>query len=245
LPPGRKRRPRRRARASSRWIIPRSRNTGTARTCADGRGARQAPVGRPAAVRAGHRRDHERVEKLRGRTWGLRLHRAATSSRVRRPGDRAHARAGPPAGLQVRPGRHAHEARHATAKELRALADLRFEGIETSDYFKRYVRKGTEKIANMVHAYVHMPDRFKEVAPSTFKAFESSSTSIPSSRGFEEDQALARAGAQRHAQAPAGRRLRRAAAFHQQGLRGAAARRDVESGRRNLQGLHAAEEQER
>jgi hypothetical protein len=64
--------------------------------------------------------------------------------------------------------------RGVTAKELRALADLRFEGQEdeVSDNYKLYVRKGTEKIANLVHAYVHNPERFREVAPKAFDWFD-------------------------------------------------------------------------
>jgi len=64
--------------------------------------------------------------------------------------------------------------RGATAKELRALADLRFEGNEdsVSNYYREYVRKASEKIANLVHAYVHNPERFREVAPETFKWFD-------------------------------------------------------------------------
>jgi hypothetical protein len=113
---------------------------------------------------------HERVEKLRGRTWGF-----ATTA-----GDVVTRFGGPETVLTHELGHQLDfkygladtlTKRGATAKELRALADLRFEGSETSEYFKRYVRRGTEKIANMVHAYVHMPDRFKEVAPVTFKAF--------------------------------------------------------------------------
>ena len=60
----------------------------------------------------------------------------------------------------------------ATKKELRALADLRYEGApNVSDAYKTYVRKGTEKMANMVHAFVHMPERMKEVAPNTYAKF--------------------------------------------------------------------------
>lgn len=62
----------------------------------------------------------------------------------------------------------------ATKKELRALADLRYEGTpadQVPESFKKYVRKGEEKMANMVHAYVHMPDRFQAVAPNTFAKF--------------------------------------------------------------------------
>jgi diguanylate cyclase (GGDEF)-like protein len=55
--------------------------------------------------------------------------------------------------------------------EMRDLSDLRFEGIEATDYYKKYVRKGTEKIANMVHAYVHAPEKFKAVAPTAYAEF--------------------------------------------------------------------------
>lgn len=56
--------------------------------------------------------------------------------------------------------------------EMRDLSDLRFEGLETTDYYKKYVRKGTEKIANMVHAYVHAPEKFKAVAPTAYAEWQ-------------------------------------------------------------------------
>lgn len=56
--------------------------------------------------------------------------------------------------------------------ELRTLADARFEGAEVSDYYKKYVRRGTEKAAVMVEAYVHAPERFREVAPTVMDWFE-------------------------------------------------------------------------
>jgi hypothetical protein len=55
--------------------------------------------------------------------------------------------------------------------EMRKLADLRFEGQEVSQHFQKYVRKGGEKIAVMFEAYLHAPDRFKEVAPNTYQKF--------------------------------------------------------------------------
>lgn len=58
-----------------------------------------------------------------------------------------------------------------TIEELRQLADLRMEGIpqnQVSDYYRRYVRKGTEKIANLIHAYVHVREKGRKVAPNTF-----------------------------------------------------------------------------
>jgi hypothetical protein len=58
------------------------------------------------------------------------------------------------------------------AKELRALADLRYEdNPNVSQYYKDYVRKGTEKIANLVDAFVNQPDRLREVAPESEKFF--------------------------------------------------------------------------
>lgn len=58
--------------------------------------------------------------------------------------------------------------------ELRKLADLRDEGqLENrTDSRKAYVRKGAEKMANMIDAYVNTPDKFKEVAPTTYKMLQ-------------------------------------------------------------------------
>lgn len=56
--------------------------------------------------------------------------------------------------------------------QLRELADLRFEGKDPSQGFRQYVRKGSEKMAVMLEAYIHAPDKFKEVAPDVYKAFE-------------------------------------------------------------------------
>ena len=56
--------------------------------------------------------------------------------------------------------------------ELRKLADLRTEGIKTTDSFKKYTRKGGEKMAVMFEAYLHVPDQFKAVAPNIFEKFE-------------------------------------------------------------------------
>jgi N12 class adenine-specific DNA methylase len=56
--------------------------------------------------------------------------------------------------------------------ELRKLADLRLVN-NSSAYFQKYVRKGEEKIANMIAAYGHAPGLFKKVAPKTFKWFKS------------------------------------------------------------------------
>lgn len=57
------------------------------------------------------------------------------------------------------------------AKELRAVADLRL-GDTYTPSFKAYVRNGDEKIAALFEAYLHVPDKFQEVAPNTFAKFE-------------------------------------------------------------------------
>lgn len=64
-------------------------------------------------------------------------------------------------------------------KELRALADLTFEGSEVSKYYKTKVRKTAEKMAHMLEAYIHAPTRFKEVAPETYSKFDSFIKSQP------------------------------------------------------------------
>jgi hypothetical protein len=58
-------------------------------------------------------------------------------------------------------------------QELRNLADLRFEGTPASQLTKsrqRYYRKGEEKIANLVHAFLYAPDKAKKVAPHAYWA---------------------------------------------------------------------------
>lgn len=57
-------------------------------------------------------------------------------------------------------------------KEFQQLADLRFEGKEVDKGFKQYVRKGSEKMAVMLEAYIHAPEKFKEAAPNVFKSFD-------------------------------------------------------------------------
>jgi len=52
--------------------------------------------------------------------------------------------------------------------ELQKLADLRFEGQEAPESFKKYVRTREEKMATMFEALLHAPDRFRQVAPKTF-----------------------------------------------------------------------------
>ncbi len=57
-------------------------------------------------------------------------------------------------------------------EQLRALADERHQNAPgTTPSFKKYVRAGEEKMANMFDAYLRAPDTFKRVAPDVYKAF--------------------------------------------------------------------------
>lgn len=58
-------------------------------------------------------------------------------------------------------------------KELRALADLRLEGSDPAsipEHYRKYVREGPEKMANLVHAYIHAPELLSRIAPLTMAA---------------------------------------------------------------------------
>ncbi len=67
-------------------------------------------------------------------------------------------------------------------KQLRALADLTWEGSEASPYYKKKVRKQEEKMAHMLEAYIHAPERFQEVAPTVFDNFDKFILSKPELR---------------------------------------------------------------
>jgi hypothetical protein len=55
--------------------------------------------------------------------------------------------------------------------ELRDLADMRYHGKDTSEYFHKYVRKAEEKMAVILESFIHAPDMLKEVAPTIYKKF--------------------------------------------------------------------------
>lgn len=73
-------------------------------------------------------------------------------------------------------------------QELRDLADLRDENEPVSEYRKRYVRKGEEKIANLVHAYLYMPDRAKKVAPNSYWKLQNLIKAHKELRGLKDIQ---------------------------------------------------------
>lgn len=53
-------------------------------------------------------------------------------------------------------------------EELRKLADLRYEGQNVTQHFKNYVRRQEEKMANMIDAFVNIPDQMRKIAPNTW-----------------------------------------------------------------------------
>lgn len=67
-------------------------------------------------------------------------------------------------------------------QELRDLADLRDEGTPAKDVPQsrhRYVRKGEEKIANLVHAFIYNPEKAKQVAPNSYWLLYNMAKSTP------------------------------------------------------------------
>lgn len=115
---------------------------------------------------------HERVTKMRGRGWGY-AYPAIGKVKTRFAG---------PESVLIHEIGHVLDERYSLADqlvkkppyrdELRMLADLRV-GEDAPEWLRRYARRRGEKIANMVAAYVHAPERFQEVAPATFSWFES------------------------------------------------------------------------
>jgi hypothetical protein len=74
-------------------------------------------------------------------------------------------------------------------KQLRAVTDLTWEGMDparVADSFKQYVRKKEEKIANMIEAYVHAPDKFKKAAPDVFNVLDELVDTTPQLQGLRD-----------------------------------------------------------
>jgi hypothetical protein len=84
-------------------------------------------------------------------------------------------------GARGTPTKGASQTKRGTIKrELRALADLSWEGYDNvSDYYKQKVRKKAEQMAHMLEAYIHAKERFQEVAPTVFKDFDTFIKSRP------------------------------------------------------------------
>jgi hypothetical protein len=77
-------------------------------------------------------------------------------------------------------------AKNPTANELRALADLTWEGSTPTKYYKSKVRKKAEKMAHLLEAYIHAPERFQEVAPTVFDQFDKFLLSKPELKGLAD-----------------------------------------------------------
>ena len=76
--------------------------------------------------------------------------------------------------------------RAVIGNELRALSDLSWEGKAPSNYYKEQVRKKPEKMAHLLEAYIHAPERFQEVAPTVFKNFDDFIMSKPELKGLAD-----------------------------------------------------------
>lgn len=83
-------------------------------------------------------------------------------------------------------------------KELRALADKRFEDRETTEGFKKYVRKGEEKMAVMFEAYIANREMFKEVAPHLYDDFRDFLSSHSELKPFLDIQPSVSLGSEKH-----------------------------------------------
>jgi hypothetical protein len=117
---------------------------------------------------------HERLAAMQGGTWGTAAPGGKVKTRFAGPetvlthelGHQMDYKYGLVKEMQGTPG---------VAKELRDLADARFAHVDpadVSDYYKSYVRRGTEKMANLVHAYVHAPELLDRLAPTAKAKFE-------------------------------------------------------------------------
>lgn len=82
--------------------------------------------------------------------------------------------------------------------EMRALADKRFEGKDVSDNFKKYVRKGSEKMAVMFEAYVSNKEMFKSVAPHLYSDFSDFLYSHPLLKQFADIEGSVKLQSQMH-----------------------------------------------
>jgi len=120
---------------------------------------------------------HERVASLGGNRWGVEENIKGV------PGSESiKTKFGGPDSVIWHELGHALDSRYpelrglvmATPKmknELRALADLRAEGQTVSGSHRKYLRSTPEKMATILQAYLHAPDKMESVAPSVKAAF--------------------------------------------------------------------------
>lgn len=143
---------------------------------------------------------HERLARMRGQMWGLAQYMKG------QPGtERIKSRfAGPPDVIWHELG-HALDNRYPELRtrlfngsgkqmELRALADLRYEGQAVTPGYKRYVRSAEEKMAVTLQAYLHAPDRMRQVAPAIQTEMRKFIAEHPELSGIEEIRPTLRLG---------------------------------------------------
>ncbi len=72
-------------------------------------------------------------------------------------------------------------------RELRDLADLRADTTSTPG-FRKYIRNRAEVIANLVHAFLYVPDKAKAVAPNAYWALYNLTKDTPDLHGLFDIQ---------------------------------------------------------
>jgi len=78
------------------------------------------------------------------------------------------------------------EYRRKIKKQWDAIVNLRFEGVEVPESFKKYARNRREKEAVLLQAFLHIPEQFKKIAPDLYKAFEDFLRETPELRDLLE-----------------------------------------------------------
>lgn len=121
---------------------------------------------------------HERLVAIGGKRWGYETNQKDA------PGtERIVTKFGGPESVYWHEMGHALDSRYPELRstvmaakdmkdELRALADLRAEGQQVTQSFKSYLRSTPEKMAVILEAYLHAPERMQAVAPNVTAAFQ-------------------------------------------------------------------------
>jgi diguanylate cyclase (GGDEF)-like protein len=128
---------------------------------------------------------HKRVAKIKGKvsTWGVSYKGGGDKNR---PGNIQTRFAGPESVIAHELGHQIgdmyglfdyltkeHKQRKKLKVELRAVADLRTEGLESvQPQFKKYIRKRAEKEAAILEAWLAAPDKMEKVAPTLTKVWK-------------------------------------------------------------------------
>lgn len=73
-----------------------------------------------------------------------------------------------------------------TAQELSDLAAMRHDRISVDPSYEKYVQQGSEKIANLVAAYIHAPEMARQIAPNSVKQLEALIKAKPELAGLAE-----------------------------------------------------------